>query len=605
MSVETRSFRIRHLFDRDRFNTDPFLAPAQWHIWTDGLVAVSAMLIGGVWQKGPPVEYADTNATNRIASLADDMLKRGYNGQKTRNLGVILHSADDLILATVKAEMSTPDKYDLCEGLIVDDPASVLDAKPTAQSCYRYIPTPGNRKAVAAMAHSDRGTVLLPLASSDLGISVAVVLAPLEMVSIIPAILGPHDAGDGVTHDVVVLQYHRMTLVSIFQRPTDELPGGLCGLINMPHGSRGGPSQAGERIKAELMGRGAKSLAVFVLQASPSVDIAPLLSDIKATMTGFKGQVMVGGIPAASIEGEMRSLNPDLPIPEGDFFRPEFLTARRRNDSFVASNAWNGGDHSAAVQVARAATQNLSDHVMRGAEARLTYSDGALVAAGRIMSWLLIIAAITCIISAGLFVRATLTSPSWLLKEEQAEAAKERLVGERQIEAALVFWRDATIERSQAWRVLEQLCAIIPGGKGGVISRQLAYKLEPLLTATAGGKPPARIGFRRLWTITGAATEAGTASLDSMGQSTIEMAVAQGVDSPAPKGGGAKPVGQPYPLTVNMERTVRRGGPINGENYPTDWLLKLAQVIPATAIPESIPAGKSPQIPPPSKTTQP
>jgi hypothetical protein len=493
--------------------------------------------------------------------------------------------------------MSTPDKYDLCEGLIVDDPASVLDAKPTAQSCYRYIPTPGNRKAVAAMARSDRGAVLLPLLSSDLGISVAVVLAPLEMISIIPAILGQHDAGDEVTHEVVVSQYHRMTLVSIFQRPTNEQPGGLCGLINMPHGTRTGPSGVGERIKADLMGRGAKSIAVFVLQASPSVNIELLLADIKSTMTGFKGQVLVGGIPADSIEGEMRSLNPDLPIPEGDFFRPEFLTARRRNDSFRATDAWHGGDHSAAVQVARAVTQNLSDHVMRGAEARLTYSDGVLVAAGRIMSGLLITAAITCIISAGYFVKATLTSPSWLLKEEQAEVAKERLVGERQIEAALVYWRDATVERSQAWRVMELLCAIIPGGKGGVIAKQLTYKLEPLLTAASGkDNKLGRIGFRRLWTIAGAATESGTASLDSMGEATIGKAV----DSTA-----RKPEGQQYPITVNMERTIRRGGPINGENYPTDWLLKMAQVIPASSIPDAIPASKSPQIPPPPKTTQP
>ncbi len=592
---------LRNLLSSSNFINDGLLQPVQWHIWTDGVAVVSALLIKGKWLKGPDLSYSDTNSGTRIAKVAEDLLRGGYEGQKWPSMSVVFHCADDFNCVPVKTDMAAPDKYDLAESQILDEPESIIDERPQGAAAYRYIPLPGQRSATSVRLQAERGAVFQALIAPSSKARCVVTSAPVEFISAIPAFLEHRSKSEGDSNlsgaDVIVLAYQRFTVVAGFrsaQPGRDELGAGagLFTIVNIPS-SRG----VAERVKLEIERSSLGNVAVFLVQASPGVNTDGLAEDLTKHLQNIPG-IMIGHLSMENVIAEITSVSPDIDMPEDQtIFRPEFLSAYRKVSDLPGGPMWQGSDQNAEV-FSRAAMQNYSLMALRVEENRISYPEAMVAVVLRTARFVAMLAFVAWFVVTGIDISRSLKSEAWNLPPEQADAAAAELAKFTQLDKALSHWKSLTRPRSDAWTVMETICDILPQQKG-LVARTLDYRVEMIAPSMkSADQKPTSVGYRRLWVIQGAATEQGAAFLDTLSTGKINEIV-RDLQARFNIQQTVK-----LPLNSNIERQSKPPITINGVSYPIEFTLAITQLITDAEKEVALPTGAVP-IPPVGMTTQP
>lgn len=598
--VGMQQVTLQNLLSSSNFISDGLAQPVQWHIWTDGAAVVSALSIRGKWVKGPELEYADTNTGTRIAKLAEELVRLGRDGQKWATMAVVFHCADEFHCCTVKEAMASPDKYDVAESLILEEPESVIDEKAQKGAAYRYLPLPGQRTAISVKIQGERFGVFQALISQASRIRCVMASAPLEMIAAIPAFLAHRSVDPSVKAgaDIVVLAYSRFAVVACFRTVTRDDssngrsdPGtGLLSVANVP-GGRG----VADRIRTEIVKESLSDVAVFVIQASPSGNAEQIVEDLQKGLYGRAESVQIGTLDMAAIREEMAQLSPGWVMPPDELFRPEFLSAHRELSLLPGNAVWHGSDVGGEA-FCRAAMQNYSIQALRVEESRISYKEALIALLLRGASFVTLLIFVAWIVFIGIDVSRTLRSEAWNLPPERADEAAAEVVRLTQLDRAIAHWRSLVRPRSDAWSVMEAVCDILPEDQG-LAARSVEYRVEMMMPATKSAKvKPQWVGYRRIWIIKGLATERGAAFLDTVSTERIND-IMSGLLSRF----GIKSDGK-WPLTANIERQQKTPISINGVAYPVEFTLAISQVIPETEKELALPA-TSVAIPPISMTT--
>ena len=141
--VAAKTSRAR---DRNWYRS-AFELPCQWHLWFDGgrrVLSATYSAQDSRWRIGPELPLASLTTGDGAADFLERLAGSEFFSQRPRALGVVLHAADEFMLAELEASDGGEDADNLrmLHYRLIEDPRSVLIDREVNEeaSSWRLLP---------------------------------------------------------------------------------------------------------------------------------------------------------------------------------------------------------------------------------------------------------------------------------------------------------------------------------------------------------------------------------------------------------------------------------------------------------------------------------
>jgi hypothetical protein len=502
---------------RDRnWYRSAFELPFQWHIWFDGgrdVVSATFSRHDSKWRSGPELPLASLTTGESLDELLGLLTTAEFFGQRPNALGVILHVADEFVLAELDQGAGDgneePEGFEMLHYRLIDDPRGVLidrEVNDEATS-WRLLPFWGapkghTRCTSVALSRSREAFLRKLVALGESGrfpIRVAVTAAPVECLAALP-LIEPDLTGSRL----VVVIYSKFSAVFALD-PAGELRRARSlshrqGALT-PHGLA--EILWGMAVSEELAGptesSGASPVKVLLL-STQSESLTSAIRDLQSQASS-KGRLV----------WEARDLSESSSLTKLPGHRPEFLVhdasllekARSENGPLLRAETFEGLWKQWGAQCNYFDISKLDAVFPTLPNLRLL----------RLSSFIVFFLTLALVAVAGFgaysFWAAT-QHPSWTLTPQLIKQTQEKLT-KLQIEKRQMTITDELLQpRSKGWVALEFILRAFPEDVE-VRVESFAYQMEsarPTATSSKGSDVP-HVGYARTWTLKGLAKEPG------------------------------------------------------------------------------------------------
>jgi len=519
-----------------RFVRSAESVPWRWHLWTDGISVVSALVSRGVWREGPDISYTDTQRPGKIGEILKTILTEGIGDFRPASLGLVFHTADDLAFVAVRKQFETPDAFETAPLLARDDPGYLVEERVDPGAGYRFVPLAAARSAVAAKLSMHREAIFADWLSPTSRVRVSLRSAVLDILDGLAA----QAAGD-VDDACWLVVFPRMTVLCLHRARV-----GLVGVSSLPHGSRGCPPDLGFRTASLLKSCDRENPVVRVFAGSPEVRTETTEEALR-TVGGFGGRIHTYTFSEWRSKLSKKGAEPP---------RPEFETEACGNRGPGISG-------------------NFSAAALRADDLRIRRSDARLLAGARVVRSTAFLGGIAAIAWLAATVAATVTTDSWRLPESAFEAKVAEADSLRALRKGAMAAERLFAPRSTAWTTLELLSILFPENEG-MLLRTVSYSAAPQGSAASAATAS---GWSRTWKIEGIADPGGSAAVDGLGRQRLATAFEKVADLP---GSGMFEAKGKREVESTIHREPAQTEKVGTRLYGSRFALEVRQTFPPT-----------------------
>ena len=457
----------------------------QLHIRDDGetLESWTFHAPSSTWAPGPKLG-TDGPELESVPAIAADIIasarKAGCNA-----VGVVIHVADEFAITELKPDLDNPGALAELRETIVLDPKSILDDSSLSPEhhSWRLLPYPaaGSESIATVIALTRR---LEPFVSAlrEYGVSKNF---PVRTLTVSEPLLGlltlAELRSEPLSRPILaVLPYPRFTILAFFNEHGD-----LRLIRSLQH--------RGQRRPTNLRHAAATTAAALEI-ASPEIFLMP--------MSGSTDPVVKEDLQAVFEHAVIREIDwrsTPLHIPAMPGISPELVASTRlsipvespiaasHTFSTLRSEGW-------AVQDFLPLSTALAEVFPSRAEMKLLNSS-------RYLKFALAIVLFGVVVWSVFGVLDMVRKPEWTFEASEASTVAARLAELGREKSRIEHWDNLLDDRSKAWASMEMLSRLFPANSGQLV-RAFNHTVTP---DPAAGQ--ARIGFVKVWTITGLAQE--------------------------------------------------------------------------------------------------
>lgn len=529
-------------WDRNWYRS-AFELPFQWHIWFDGgrdVVSATFARHDSKWRSGPELPLASLTTGEGLDDLLGLLTTAEFFGQRPSALGVILHVADEFVLAELDQGAGDgseePEGFEMLHYRLMDDPRGVLiDREVNDESTsWRLLPfwgaPTGHTRCTSVALSRSREAFLRKLValgeSSRFPVRVAVTAAPVEYLAALP-LIEPDLTGSRL----IVVIYAKFSVVFAL-----DAAGELRRARSLSH-RQGAPTPHGlpeilwgMAVSEELADTGASSGATPVKVLLFSTQSESMVSAVRELQNQASSQ--------GRLIWEIRDASRIPSVTKLPGHRPEFLV---HDPSFLEKARSEQGTLTQA-ETFKALWKQWG--------AQCNYFDiGKLDAVYptlpnlrllRLSSFIVFLLTLVLVTAAGFgaysFWAAT-QHPSWTLTPQLIKQTQDKLT-KLQVEKRQMTITDELLQpRSKGWVVLEFILKTFPED-AEVRVESFAYQMESARPAAASSKgvDVPHVGYARTWTLKGLAKEPG---LERLGRLNSQRGLGELFDQVAKATGDA------------------------------------------------------------------
>lgn len=451
----------------------------QYHIMVDG-VSVHAFLFNRInqsWTAGTPVSEEIFLDQEKTLELGHSLIKQ-VKDLKGRDLGVVIHVADEFATAEIKPKLNNADAINDLREMIYDDPREVLEDSSSSpdQASWRVMPyLASGSPMVATTIRVSRRLESFVSTLRNLGneenfpIVTHAVSAPLVAIMGLPSVVNTSTNKPFVA----VLQYPWFTAMAFFNEHSD-----LRLIRSLQH--------RGQRCPANFWSSLATTIASLEF-VNPNIYLLPLGDQVDTKVS----EDLRRNLPNSHIETARFPEVPPLPV-----WAPELALS-------VADTAEQSDETvSQTFGAMRKERWFLQDFLAQSAHDQAlfpTHNEIRLLRFFKIIRRVAYTAVLLLILWMALDVYGLTRKPEWEFKENDAVAVQQKMLKLGAEKARLNHWNILLDDRAKAWSSMEMIARLFPE-KSGILLRNFNLVVRPEISP----KQP-KAGFIKEWKITGLA----------------------------------------------------------------------------------------------------
>lgn len=444
------------------------------------------------WAPGPDFG-TDGPTPENIPTIAADIVaaarKAGCNA-----LGVIIHVADEFATTELKPELDNPGALAELRETIVTDPQAILDdssLSPTDHS-WRLLPYPAaGSETIATIVTLTRRLEAIVSAFRDFGTSKNF---PIRTLTLSEPVLGLITLAELRTEPLArpilaVLPYPRFTILAFFNEHGD-----LRLIRSLQH--------RGQRRPTNLRHAAATTAAALEFSA-PEIHILPFGGAMDPQLKTDLSQVFEN---ASIFVADWN--NSPFAVPQFPGISPEIVAATRLKTEIDTPLATS---HTfATLRTEGWATQDFLPLAPHLAEVFPSRAEMKLLHSSRYLKFALAILVFAIVTWSAFGVLDMIRKPEWTFEASEASTVAARLAELGKEKSRIEHWDNLLEDRSKAWASMEMLARLFSNNSGFLV-RAFNHTATP---DPAAGQ--ARLGFVKVWTITGLAEESSMERLNTL-----------------------------------------------------------------------------------------
>lgn len=496
----SRQVSIGRLFEASRWGDDPRKTGLVWHIYVKGSDVTSTVHDKSGYAKGPAISIGDLQSSQALREIT-----KGLSLQGRVVVGIMVHVADDFAVSSIRSAKEGPEHYRHGSILTQDNPAAMLDEKPTGDGSYLYLPLPGAKRAVAIKINETRFTGLTQLALSDPEVRVGIYSAPLEYLVRLSGFV--YESSETLKLDAdqcltVALLYSNFIAIGIISE------GGLHSIATLPIEQRTGEFR--RSMTTAIRSAGFESSSLFVIESNESCGSA-ILSEVELWHTDETDEAEQASIFTELLCADYATVTQGITVTRA---QPDVSVTIEMLD--VPANVGAMFLQKSAPLMVASAASNVSSAARKSAQLRVTRSDAAIVVFARGLKAAAVIALIAGFGFMAWTVYGAVSSPAYRLEQAAADRAVAEAARLSTISSAVETWSRVIAPRSQAWAVMEVSSQLFPE-RLGVTLNSVRYQLQFGDDLGTGAK-----GFDTVYEFAGVGPKAAVDQLETLDERKIK-----------------------------------------------------------------------------------
>jgi len=449
----------------------------QYHIIVDG-VSVQAFLYDRAnqsWSAGLPVSEDVFLDSEKTLEVGHSLIKQ-VRDLKGRELGVVIHVADEFATAEIKPKLNNADAINDLREKIYDDPREVLEDSSSSpdQASWRVMPylASGSPMVATTIRVSQRlesfVTTLRNLGNEEnFPVVTHAVSAPLVAIMGLPLVVNTSTKKPFVA----VLQYPWFTAMAFFNEHSD-----LRLIRSLQH--------RGQRCPANFWSSLATTIASLEF-INPNIYLLPLGDQVDTKVS----EDLRRNLPHSHIETASFPEVPPLPV-----WAPEPALS-------VADTAEQSDETvSQTFGAMRAERWFLQDFLAQSAYDQAlfpSYNEIRLLRFFKIIKRVAYSAVLLLILWMALDVYGLTRKPEWEFQKNDAVVVQQKMLKLGAEKARLNHWNILLDDRAKAWSSMEMIARLFPE-KSGFMLRNFNLVVRPEIAPKQ-----LKAGFIKEWKITG------------------------------------------------------------------------------------------------------
>ena len=568
--------KLRRILTRESFQPAAN-QPARWHLHFDGIEVTSTLCRSKAgtleWLRGPEISPADLLREEVLAQKCKEIA--GGGSGDAGKVGLFLHLADGAEPGIVSEGYEKPEAHAAASAAVRDFPGKVITdlSETTLRSTqWRTYPLVAPERTIALKHDLPCLESLEHLTEPELDIKVAVLSAPIEMLTLLLLIYG---ASLREKAYCFALYYDRFTLLA-------PVSNGVLDIKLLAHRQQDFPEHFGDDFFSLLEPLGLLSSCPLVLVPCGSKDPSKLFEALDSYAHVHNKQVDGLEVQILSQESiwQTGSNLAGEPLDEAVIRRPEFLTAEYQK--------WFGQEKQIAFSV------GIEPEIQRfGILSRESFfpDDRATREKRLPKSLAILLLSLKAGRYAGLLFLLGLAGILGLHVTSAYRGEAMQLVGDvtnrqnssyDELIASLQYakkWGRNLTPRSNAWSVMDFVLTLLPESPE-IACNNVHYSVRSADLRISGNAANKTGGFVREWAITGLCSEQGRQQLAALQENDTLIRVFNNV---------AQRLNQPI-FAVENERTVKANSRAElnsqpagagAQQLPYKFSLTVTQAIPA------------------------
>ncbi|MCU0796871.1 MAG: hypothetical protein MUF31_13160 [Akkermansiaceae bacterium] len=444
------------------------------------------------WAPGPKIG-TDGTSVDSVANVAAEIIAAARKAGCTA-VGVVVHVADEFATTELKPELDNPGALAELRESIVTDPHSILDdssLSPTDHS-WRLLPYPAaGSETIATIVALTRRLEAFVSAFRDYGTAKNFPVRTITLSEPVVALLTlPEIRKEALSRPILaVLPYTRFTILAFFNEHGD-----LRLIRSLQH--------RGQRRPTNLRHAAATTAAALEF-ASPDIYILPLGGPTDPQLQSDLSLVF-----EHSTIHEIDWSSTPFSVSQMPGVSPEMVASTRLAESIDTPLA---ASHTFTTLRSEGwATQDFLPLAPALSEVFPSRAEMKMLQSSRYLKFALAILLFAVIAWSVFGVLDMIRKPEWTFQESEASTVAARLGELGKEKSRIEHWDNLLEDRSKAWASMEMLARLFPDNSGFLV-RAFNHTATP---DPAAGQ--ARLGFVKVWTITGLAQEDSMERLNTL-----------------------------------------------------------------------------------------
>jgi len=410
-----------------------------------------------------------------------------------KSLGIIIHLADEMSLATLSPDYQNPEEIDDLRALMTSSPKEALGDKTvsTETHAWRLFPyqgAPDGSEFATAVAVSRKYENALKTVREigetlNLPIRTAGLCAPLCAMASQPLFSATKDIGT-----ITVVNYRKFTLLGFYDKAFE-----LMLIRYMPHSNgASAPANIGPAVMAT-------STALEL--EKPLIQLLPMCNqDMEQAIVGLQSSMMGSEIVLVDATEIMKSNN----IPEN--IPLEMLVSTQNFDA--ESYALAGNKTFSSYQTDKWHSQDFLSPSQEELEMRPMAKDMKLLKLGSRLKLLAAFLLVCFLGYSGLNIWKKTKDPAWAYKPDGTSATAAVLAKQMQ---DYNQWENLLKNRSKGWVSMELISRMVPDD-GSIVLSNVSHSVN----LVGGSRTAQKLGFNKVWQISGFMNDKGLIYMTSL-----------------------------------------------------------------------------------------